>query len=217
MDIGKQRRHDQEADMDDWSSVRGHEKDREEINRSSISGHKDSSSAKWKCSDQMWVMRKTKQPITCPESNSTECHKASSYSPTWQQYQQRRRPSNNTSRVCSDCSTTSTPLWRGGPNGPKSLCNACGIRQRKARKAMEAEARGWCAETRIVHNNNKRQVIMKNKSDNECRGKRKVTLQDFEFTFSRNSVVFQQPVFPRDEVIEGAMILMDLSCGLFPF
>ncbi|XP_042452731.1 protein CYTOKININ-RESPONSIVE GATA TRANSCRIPTION FACTOR 1-like [Zingiber officinale] len=39
-------------------------------------------------------------------------------------------------RVCSDCNTTKTPLWRSGPNGPKSLCNACGIRQRKARRVM---------------------------------------------------------------------------------
>nr|CAB3503116.1 unnamed protein product [Digitaria exilis] len=41
-------------------------------------------------------------------------------------------------RVCSDCNTTKTPLWRTGPCGPKSLCNACGIRQRKARRAMMA-------------------------------------------------------------------------------
>ncbi|XP_062178889.1 protein CYTOKININ-RESPONSIVE GATA TRANSCRIPTION FACTOR 1-like [Phragmites australis] len=41
-------------------------------------------------------------------------------------------------RVCSDCNTTKTPLWRSGPCGPKSLCNACGIRQRKARRAMMA-------------------------------------------------------------------------------
>ncbi|CAN4096465.1 unnamed protein product [Withania somnifera] len=43
-------------------------------------------------------------------------------------------------RVCSDCNTTKTPLWRSGPKGPKSLCNACGIRQRKARRAMAAAA-----------------------------------------------------------------------------
>ncbi|XP_050378401.1 GATA transcription factor 21 [Argentina anserina] len=50
--------------------------------------------------------------------------------------------SNNTNpvRVCSDCNTTKTPLWRSGPRGPKSLCNACGIRQRKARRAMAAAA-----------------------------------------------------------------------------
>ncbi|XP_051131823.1 putative GATA transcription factor 22 [Andrographis paniculata] len=46
--------------------------------------------------------------------------------------------SNTPIRVCSDCNTTKTPLWRSGPKGPKSLCNACGIRQRKARRAMMA-------------------------------------------------------------------------------
>ncbi|KAL1363704.1 hypothetical protein HN51_011902 [Arachis hypogaea] len=43
-------------------------------------------------------------------------------------------------RVCSDCHTTKTPLWRSGPRGPKSLCNACGIRQRKARRAAAVAA-----------------------------------------------------------------------------
>ncbi|CAN6862056.1 hypothetical protein Bca4012_045021 [Brassica carinata] len=47
---------------------------------------------------------------------------------------------NGVIRVCSDCNTTKTPLWRSGPRGPKSLCNACGIRQRKARKAAMAAA-----------------------------------------------------------------------------
>ncbi|XP_044978729.1 GATA transcription factor 16-like [Hordeum vulgare subsp. vulgare] len=37
-------------------------------------------------------------------------------------------------KSCADCNTTKTPLWRGGPNGPKSLCNACGIRYRKRRR-----------------------------------------------------------------------------------
>ncbi|KAK1315230.1 putative GATA transcription factor 22 [Acorus calamus] len=51
-------------------------------------------------------------------------------------------PSNSQIRVCSDCQTTKTPLWRSGPCGPKSLCNACGIRQRKARRALAAAAMG---------------------------------------------------------------------------
>ncbi|XP_040375777.1 GATA transcription factor 16-like [Oryza brachyantha] len=41
----------------------------------------------------------------------------------------------NGSKACADCHTTKTPLWRGGPGGPKSLCNACGIRYRKRRRA----------------------------------------------------------------------------------
>lgn len=28
---------------------------------------------------------------------------------------------NNITRVCADCNTTSTPLWRSGPNGPKVI------------------------------------------------------------------------------------------------
>ncbi|KAL1217418.1 GATA transcription factor 21 [Cardamine amara subsp. amara] len=47
---------------------------------------------------------------------------------------------NGVIRACSDCNTTKTPLWRSGPRGPKSLCNACGIRQRKARRAAMAAA-----------------------------------------------------------------------------
>ncbi|KAB5556175.1 hypothetical protein DKX38_007084 [Salix brachista] len=42
-------------------------------------------------------------------------------------------------KACTDCKTTKTPLWRGGPAGPKSLCNACGIRYRKKRTMMRLE------------------------------------------------------------------------------
>ncbi|OMO84407.1 Zinc finger, GATA-type [Corchorus olitorius] len=44
-------------------------------------------------------------------------------------------------RRCANCDTTSTPLWRNGPRGPKSLCNACGIRFKKEeRRATAANA-----------------------------------------------------------------------------
>ncbi|KAI8975713.1 hypothetical protein BDF20DRAFT_810443, partial [Mycotypha africana] len=36
--------------------------------------------------------------------------------------------------VCADCGTTSSPEWRKGPHGPKSLCNACGLRWAKRNK-----------------------------------------------------------------------------------
>ncbi|KAF2598998.1 hypothetical protein F2Q68_00012175 [Brassica cretica] len=39
-------------------------------------------------------------------------------------------------RCCSDCRTTKTPMWRGGPSGPKSLCNACGIRFMRQRRSV---------------------------------------------------------------------------------
>eukprot|EP00250_Pteridium_aquilinum_P005138 c15278_g1_i1 orf=677-2137(+) len=36
-------------------------------------------------------------------------------------------------KACTFCGTTKTPMWRSGPQGPKSLCNACGIRFKKYR------------------------------------------------------------------------------------
>jgi len=41
-------------------------------------------------------------------------------------------------RVCAHCGTSKTPLWRNGPGGPKSLCNACGIRFKKAGRRSAA-------------------------------------------------------------------------------
>ncbi|KAL8200446.1 hypothetical protein R6Q57_011785 [Mikania cordata] len=45
-------------------------------------------------------------------------------------------------RRCANCDTTSTPLWRNGPRGPKSLCNACGIRFKKEERRATSAAVG---------------------------------------------------------------------------
>ncbi|KAG1239452.1 hypothetical protein G6F68_018623 [Rhizopus microsporus] len=43
------------------------------------------------------------------------------------------------SNVCTDCGTTESPEWRKGPNGPKTLCNACGLRWSKKQKSEQQE------------------------------------------------------------------------------
>jgi PAS domain S-box-containing protein len=39
--------------------------------------------------------------------------------------------------VCTDCGTLDSPEWRKGPNGPKTLCNACGLRWAKKEKKVK--------------------------------------------------------------------------------
>lgn len=39
--------------------------------------------------------------------------------------------------VCTDCGTLDSPEWRKGPSGPKTLCNACGLRWAKKEKKKQ--------------------------------------------------------------------------------
>ncbi|RAL59948.1 hypothetical protein DID88_000574 [Monilinia fructigena] len=41
--------------------------------------------------------------------------------------------------VCTDCGTLDSPEWRKGPGGPKTLCNACGLRWAKKEKKQKPE------------------------------------------------------------------------------
>ncbi|KAL4943380.1 hypothetical protein BDV06DRAFT_190111 [Aspergillus oleicola] len=38
---------------------------------------------------------------------------------------------------CADCGTSDSPEWRKGPDGPKTLCNACGLRWAKSQKKRQ--------------------------------------------------------------------------------
>ncbi|GFY98447.1 GATA type zinc finger transcription factor family protein [Actinidia rufa] len=137
---------------------------------------------------------------------------------------------NNPIRVCSDCNTTKTPLWRSGPRGPKSLCNACGIRQRKARRAMAAAAaaaNGTIFEetvqvkAKVQHVKAKRSKYghvaqFKKRSKLATNGTpshgltKKLCFEDFLISLSKNSAFHR--VFPQDEK-DAAILLMALSCG----
>ncbi|KAK1429246.1 hypothetical protein QVD17_11452 [Tagetes erecta] len=40
-------------------------------------------------------------------------------------------------RKCTHCLSQRTPQWRAGPQGPKTLCNACGVRYKSGRLLPE--------------------------------------------------------------------------------
>ncbi|KAH6976682.1 GATA zinc finger-domain-containing protein [Ilyonectria destructans] len=42
---------------------------------------------------------------------------------------------------CHHCNRIDTPEWRRGPNGARTLCNACGLRYAKLKKKQQLEAR----------------------------------------------------------------------------
>jgi len=42
-------------------------------------------------------------------------------------------------RRCYECGATKTPMWRTGPAGASSLCNACGVRWGRLKRCRLAE------------------------------------------------------------------------------
>ncbi|KAG6501260.1 transcriptional regulatory protein GAT1-like [Zingiber officinale] len=111
-------------------------------------------------------------------------------------------------RACSNCNTTKTPLWRSGPHGPKSLCNACGIRQRKVRRAMEAAAVTAAAA-----------VCRVRKEEKSCKSMDHSAVpfkKRYKFTSSteQKQLFMGEAVMPLKDERDAARLLMGLSCGL---
>ncbi|KAI3775579.1 hypothetical protein L1987_50158 [Smallanthus sonchifolius] len=184
------------------------------------------------------VNPKSYSPIT-GEVKKLKDHKLST-SPMEETYNSSNSSSNNNIpiRVCSDCNTTKTPLWRSGPRGPKSLCNACGIRQRKARRAMAAAENSNSnvfidqsimrplKVTKTQHKDHKKpykgQVTKQKKRQYSKQittitppspsysPARKNCVEEFLVSLSKNLTFYH--VFPQDEK-EAAILLMALSCG----
>ncbi|XP_047973238.1 GATA transcription factor 5-like [Salvia hispanica] len=71
-------------------------------------------------------------------------------------------------RRCSHCGATKTPQWRAGPEGAKTLCNACGVRYKSGR--LVPEYRPACSPyfSTEMHSNNHRKVLeMRRKKEME--------------------------------------------------
>ncbi|KAI3520524.1 hypothetical protein L1887_09973 [Cichorium endivia] len=62
-------------------------------------------------------------------------------------------------KKCAHCEITKTPQWREGPMGPKTLCNACGVRYRSGRLFPEYRPAASPTFIPALHSNSHRKVI----------------------------------------------------------
>ncbi|MCO5607588.1 hypothetical protein L7F22_061785 [Adiantum nelumboides] len=62
-------------------------------------------------------------------------------------------------RRCLHCGSQRTPQWRAGPMGPKTLCNACGVRYKSGRLLPEYRPAASPTFVESVHSNSHRRVL----------------------------------------------------------
>ncbi|KAK4770047.1 hypothetical protein SAY87_030579 [Trapa incisa] len=62
-------------------------------------------------------------------------------------------------RRCLHCATDKTPQWRTGPMGPKTLCNACGVRYKSGRLVPEYRPAASPTFMLTKHSNSHRKVL----------------------------------------------------------
>ncbi|XP_073156630.1 GATA transcription factor 1-like [Henckelia pumila] len=71
-------------------------------------------------------------------------------------------PTNNATgmgRRCFHCQADKTPQWRAGPMGPKTLCNACGVRYKSGRLLPEYRPASSPTFSGLLHSNSHRKVV----------------------------------------------------------
>lgn len=62
-------------------------------------------------------------------------------------------------RRCAHCASEKTPQWRTGPMGPKTLCNACGVRYKSGRLVPEYRPAASPTFMLTQHSNSHRKVL----------------------------------------------------------
>lgn len=72
----------------------------------------------------------------------------------------KKKEGNETSgRKCLHCGSDKTPQWRTGPLGPKTLCNACGVRFKSGRLVPEYRPAASPTFVSAKHSNSHRKVM----------------------------------------------------------
>lgn len=75
-------------------------------------------------------------------------------------------------RRCQHCLAEKTPQWRAGPMGPKTLCNACGVRYKSGRLVPEYRPASSPTFSSVVHSNSHRKIMEMRKHKVDDGGKK---------------------------------------------
>ncbi|KAL2539773.1 GATA transcription factor 11 [Abeliophyllum distichum] len=70
-----------------------------------------------------------------------------------------QNPPTQAVRKCLHCEITKTPQWRAGPMGPKTLCNACGVRYKSGRLFPEYRPAASPTFSPNLHSNSHKKVV----------------------------------------------------------
>ncbi|KAI3770493.1 hypothetical protein L6452_01627 [Arctium lappa] len=114
-------------------------------------------------------------------------------------------------KVCVDCKTSKTPLWRSGPSGPKSLCNACGIRYRKKKSTGGSDKK---KEKESPNSSSSSSSSSCCSDDCERNNKLRIKLVALGKELQRQRSGMKKVNYKKlGEVEQAAFLLMSLSCG----
>lgn len=111
--------------------------------------------------------------ISSPEPNTTVSAKTTP--------SKKRDSGENPGRRCLHCASEKTPQWRTGPMGPKTLCNACGVRYKSGRLVPEYRPAASPTFVSAKHSNSHRKVL-------ELRRQREVQMQQQQQFLSQSSI-----------------------------
>ncbi|CAM8916534.1 unnamed protein product [Rhodiola kirilowii] len=99
-------------------------------------------------------------------------------------------------RKCQHCLTDKTPQWRTGPNGPKTLCNACGVRYKSGRLVPEYRPASSPTFVKTKHSNSHRKVL-------ELRRQKEMMTGTHHYQHHQHQLFSEELYRDRDVALDG--------------
>ncbi|KAK9683787.1 hypothetical protein RND81_10G164300 [Saponaria officinalis] len=113
-------------------------------------------------------------------------------------------------RRCLHCATDKTPQWRTGPLGPKTLCNACGVRYKSGRLVPEYRPASSPTFVLTKHSNSHRKVMeLRRQKEAKQQQQQQQYIHQQQYHYQQehrqiihpNNMIFDPPNNPDDYLI----------------